>query len=101
RIRSDVQKKLEELRAAKMIGASLEAHVDITAEGSDHEILSSAEDLREFLIVSTVNLQRGPYTVNARKADGEKCVRCWTYSTRIGEEQKFPGVCPKCVEALR
>ncbi|MCB0362963.1 MAG: hypothetical protein KDD35_09575, partial [Bdellovibrionales bacterium] len=28
------------------------------------------------------------------------CSRCWHYSMDTGKNNQFPGVCPKCVEAL-
>ena len=34
------------------------------------------------------------------KADGEKCDRCWNYSTRVGEFSDDPTICERCVEAL-
>ena len=34
------------------------------------------------------------------KAAGEKCARCWNYSTRVGEDSRYPEVCERCVEAL-
>jgi isoleucyl-tRNA synthetase len=100
KVRSEVQKKLEELRAAKTIGSSLEAHVKIQTEGETYEALQKIQDLREFLIVSVVDLQQGPYNLETIKADGQKCERCWVYSTEIGKNPSLPGVCPKCVEAL-
>ncbi len=100
KVRSDVQKSLEELRNQKVIGSSLEASVKIAAEGRVLDDLQSAQDLREFLIVSSVEVQNGSYKIAAEKADGEKCVRCWVYSNKIGVNPKFPGVCPKCAEAL-
>ncbi len=102
KVRSEVQKSLENLRNDKVIGASLEAHVDITVEKPLYEQLSGFDGLREFFIVSSVSLKSGSagIQVQARKADGDKCVRCWTYSTQISQEAKHPGVCPKCVEAL-
>lgn len=99
-VRSDVQKKLEELRANKTIGASLEASVDIKADGEVLQALKQVKDLREILIVSKFSLADGGYQVAAQKADGEKCVRCWVYSTEISKAEKTLGVCPKCVEAL-
>lgn len=99
-VRSDVQKKLEELRANKTIGASLEASVDIKAEGEVLQALKQVQDLREILIVSKFSLASGGYQVAAQKADGEKCVRCWVYDTKISQDPKTLGVCPKCVEAL-
>ncbi len=99
-VRSDVQKKLEELRAAKTIGSSLEAQVRITADKEVLGALKVAADLREILIVSHVTLAEGPYNVFAEKAEGEKCVRCWVYSSNISKVANTAGVCPKCVEAL-
>lgn len=99
-VRGDVQKKLEELRANKTIGASLEASVDIKAEGEVLQALKQVQDLREILIVSKFSLASGGYHVAAQKADGEKCVRCWVYDTKISQDPKTLGVCPKCVEAL-
>ena len=34
------------------------------------------------------------------KADGEKCPRCWNYSTHIGESAEHPHICDRCVGAL-
>ena len=99
-VRTDVQKKLEDLRAAKTIGASLEAQVTIAADGDVLAALNKVSDLREILIVSKVTLVQGPYAVTAVKADGEKCVRCWVYSDQISKAEVTLGVCPKCVEAL-
>lgn len=101
RVRGDVQKVLEGLRAEKTIGSSLEAQVTITADGDLLEQLKKYSDLREFLIVSDVKLQSGTYKIEASKAAGEKCVRCWIYSDGLGSDSRFPGVCPKCTEALK
>lgn len=100
KVRGDVQKVLENLRAQKIIGASLEASVSVKAEGDLLKDLKSFKDLREFLIVSKVDVVMGSYEVQAEKAPGEKCVRCWVYSTEISQEPKTLGICPKCVEAL-
>ncbi|MCC2678278.1 MAG: hypothetical protein K0R29_854 [Pseudobdellovibrio sp.] len=99
-VRSDVQKKLEELRTNKTIGSSLEAAVNISAENETLAALQATADLREILIVSKLHVAKAPYAVAASKADGEKCVRCWVYSTEISKAEKTLGVCPKCVEAL-
>lgn len=100
KVRGDVQKVLEGLRAEKTIGASLEAKVVIHAEGETLKNLKDYADLREFLIVSEVILKEGAYKIEAEKASGEKCVRCWVYSNEISHTPKLPDICPKCVEAL-
>ncbi len=100
-VRTDVQKQLEELRALKTIGSSLEAKVTVVADGDVYSALkTSGKSLRELFIVSEVELNSGAYSVKAEKAAGEKCVRCWTYSVEIGANKNLPGICPKCVEAL-
>ncbi|MFZ4403677.1 MAG: isoleucine--tRNA ligase [Pseudobdellovibrionaceae bacterium] len=101
KVRSDVQKELENLRSQKVIGSSLEAQVSVAVPPEIFIELKKLEnDLREFFIVSKVFLQQGEYKIEAAKAPGEKCVRCWVYSEDISKDHKHPGVCPKCVEAL-
>jgi len=34
------------------------------------------------------------------RADGAKCERCWNYSTHVGENTRYPGVCERCTAAL-
>ncbi len=107
KVRGDVQKQLENLRAQKVIGSSLEGKVQITSEGKTSEALKQfhadgglRSDLREFFIVSDVSLNLGSYEVKVEKADGKKCVRCWIYTNDIGKSSAHPEVCSKCVEAL-
>jgi isoleucyl-tRNA synthetase len=38
--------------------------------------------------------------VEVRRAPGEKCERCWNYSTHVGENKEFPTVCERCTAAL-
>lgn len=100
-VRPEVSKVLEDLRQAKTIGSSLEAEIEITAEGNRMKVLESyARDLRAFFIVSKVTLKPGPFKVIATKSTGKKCARCWHYYSPAEENSKFPDACPKCVEAL-
>ena len=104
-VRSEVTKKLEELRQAKTIGSGLDAKVVLKADAERLSLLKRHETLlSEFFIVSQVALGMGPFVVEAQHADGQKCERCWYWSTEIGPENKgdakFPTVCPKCSRAL-
>jgi isoleucyl-tRNA synthetase len=38
--------------------------------------------------------------VEAGRALGKKCDRCWNYSVHVGENTKYPTVCERCVVAL-
>ena len=101
-IRDEVLKKLEEARSAKIIGSSLEAKVILTIDkDTTYFLLPYYEDLRYIFIVSQVEVHQGDkFSVEIQKADGEKCERCWNYSTRVGESEKYPTVCERCVAAL-
>ena len=101
--------KLEEARIAKVIGSSLEARVAISAGARAYDALKRhAEDLRYIFIVSEVHLlepnvemDADEIEANVARAHGEKCERCWNYSTRVGESSKYATVCERCVAALQ
>jgi isoleucyl-tRNA synthetase len=38
--------------------------------------------------------------VGVVNADGQKCDRCWNYSTHVGEFAGDPTICERCVSAL-
>jgi isoleucyl-tRNA synthetase len=100
-VRSELAKNLEELRRQKVIGSSLDADAFISAKGDTFKVLMANKDLlREFFIVSAVNISEGELKAEARRAEGEKCERCWHHSPQTGADQRHPGVCPKCVSAL-
>jgi isoleucyl-tRNA synthetase len=106
--RDEVLGKLEEARVARTIGSSLEARVEISAGSEAYGKLAPHRDfLRYLFIVSEVELREpntelasGAVEVTIARASGEKCERCWNYSTRVGEASKYPTVCERCVAAL-
>ena len=103
-IRDNVLRALEEARVAKQIGSSLQAKVRLKASESDFELLRKHQnDLRYLFIVSQVELHKSPdlFILDVSAADGEKCERCWNYSTRVGESEVYPTVCERCVAALQ
>jgi isoleucyl-tRNA synthetase len=101
-VRDEVLKRLEEARAEKLIGSSLEAKVVLTASGDVYQLLRRyAHELRYIFIVSQVELQEGAeFGVQIVKADGEKCERCWNYSTLVGSSERYPTACERCLAAL-
>ncbi len=101
-IRDTVLKSLEDARNAKQIGSSLEAKVVLTTDKETTRfLLDYYEQLRYIFIVSQVEVHEGEaLKVEIQRADGEKCERCWNYSTRVGEFAEFPTVCERCNEAL-
>jgi isoleucyl-tRNA synthetase len=95
-VRDVVLKALEEARQAKLIGTSLEARVRLQGyKGFEAELPS-------VFIVSQVVLEPGEeLRAIIERADGEKCERCWKYSTAVGQDAEFPTVCDSCSAALR
>jgi isoleucyl-tRNA synthetase len=101
-IRDEVLKALEEARNAKQIGSSLEAKVLLTADAETTRfLLDYFDQLRYIFIVSQVEVHEGDsIKVEILNADGAKCDRCWNYSVRVGEFEKYPTVCERCAAAL-
>jgi isoleucyl-tRNA synthetase len=112
RVREEVLKALEPLRAAKTISASLEARVQLSASGPLAALLREyATHLAPLFIVSQVELTSSngdgaPTTgveglqIQVGRAPGKKCERCWNYSVHVGESPKYPTVCERCTAAL-
>jgi len=106
-VRDQVLGFLEAARVAKTIGSSLEAAVEISAGQEAYDLLAGyGDDLRYLFIVSQVNLVRSDsalpaeLSVKVTRAQGQKCERCWNYSTRVGESERYPTVCERCSAAL-
>ncbi len=108
KIRDEALMKLEEARIAKQIGSSLEARIIIHPSALSEQVdllRSFGDQLRYVFIVSQVEIgERGEHMVlpqiEIKLARGQKCERCWNYSTRVGESVRYPTVCERCVEAL-
>ena len=101
-LKEDVAKKLEEARAAKVIGHSLNAKVVISADGADYDFLKENEELlMTVFIVSGLEIVKGASDIKVEVAEGEKCERCWMYSTTVGEDKENPTICHRCSENLK
>jgi len=108
-VREEVLKALEEARNSKLIGSGLEAQVTVSAGEPAYSVLSRyTGELRYLFIVSAVELEKsaagnGAAAVNVKvsKAAGKKCERCWNYSTHVGEDPVYHGVCERCSAVLK
>ncbi len=107
-IKEIVSKKLEEARAEKIIGHSLNAKVIISAKGELYNFIKeNLKLLQTVFIVSDLEAQEEnnnegtDVCVNIEQAKGEKCERCWMYSKTVGEDTENPTICHKCSEALK
>ncbi|OAT29603.1 isoleucyl-tRNA synthetase [Buttiauxella brennerae ATCC 51605] len=111
-VRGEVNKVIEQARADKRVGGSLEAAVTLYADSELAAKLNSlGEELRFVLLTSgaevadysqaTEDAQQSEILkglkVALRKADGEKCPRCWHYTTDIGLVAEHAEICGRCV----
>ncbi len=104
--RDEVLFALENARAAKLIGKSLEAKVIITADGQTYDFLASFDkaELDDVFIVSGTELVKGAVAegelaVEIARADGNKCARCWKHSTEASEVDG-EHICPRCMAVM-
>ena len=112
-LRSDVAKVLEQARTDKLIGHSLDARVELASSCELGKLLDANTDqLPALFIVSqtdvTAELPDGvpgenfpELRIRVSKAAGQKCSRCWNYSTTVGENAEHPEACARCREALK
>ncbi len=126
-VRAEVNKVLEKARAEKEIGSSLEAKVllyvpdaqlrQTLADLNPSDSLANSngvDELRYLFLTSQVELLDSPdrlsslkYTsssetlsVGVTDADGQKCDRCWNYSTHVGESHDHPLLCERCIPVV-
>jgi isoleucyl-tRNA synthetase len=105
--RSQVQGVLEASRREKVIGSSLEAHVQLEADAETFEFLKPYEpDLGTLFIVSKVTLTQQPRAevplkASVDKSKAAKCERCWNYREAVGNDATHPTLCDRCLEAIR
>ena len=78
-IKQKVNIAIEEKRAQKEIGSSLEADVSLYLKDNDIKLLEGL-DLEEYFITSKVNLQKSSdqdIKIEVKRSSGSKCTLCW------------------------
>lgn len=117
KVRKEANKSLEKARQGKdrIIGNSLDAKVMLHSEDADIQkfLVENREKLELALIVSEVEVvenidetftkgeEATDLYVKVLHAEGEKCERCWKYSTEIGKDSDHPTLCPRCASVLK
>ncbi len=103
-VRDQVLKVLDAAREDRVIGSSLEAAVVLSADAELYPLLAkNASELAGWFIVSQVELRRGNeerLKVSVERARGDKCERCWKFTTDVGSDPEFPTVCAACATVL-
>lgn len=117
-IRGEITRVLEAARRDKVIGLSLDAEVLVQADGETATFLEGKwEQLQEICLVSSMHQVTDLDTVEGvnvvdsetinglriavRPAPGEKCERCWTISTTVGQDSEHPAACKRCAQVVR
>jgi len=106
KVRAEVQRRLEELRAAGAIGSSLQAEVDVFVSTATYRALSElGDDLKFVLITSAATLHNDNHAsdairVAANSSTQAKCERCWHYRSDVGSTPDHPTICGRCVSNL-
>ncbi|MCP5417899.1 MAG: isoleucine--tRNA ligase [Chromatiaceae bacterium] len=110
-VRTAVGKQLEQLRVDGVIGASLDAEVDLYCSPEWLQALHQlGSELRFVLITSAARvypLEQRPaeavesgitgLAILAVRSVHTKCTRCWHHHEDVGSNSEYPDICGRCV----
>ncbi len=110
-VRAAVNKVLEQARADKTIGGSLEAEVTLYAAPALAEKLNALGDELRFVLLTSVAqviaseivpemampTELEGLSVLLKKSESEKCERCWHYVSDVGTLEGHKEICGRCV----
>jgi len=112
-VRAAVSRRLEALRNAGEIGASLDADVTVYCdEPALAPLQRLGDELRFVLLTSEARVRPGaergaaaaegeaagePVWVDAARSDAEKCARCWHRRPDVGADAEHPELCGRCL----
>jgi len=115
-VREAVNKALESLRREGVIGANLDAEVELWASPETAAALDRlGDELRFVLITSEAAVHAGSppaearaYTLDngeiihilARRSPHAKCARCWHHRADVGKNPSYPDLCGRCVDNI-
>ena len=110
-IRNFVKKALEEKRKQKIIGSSLESRVVLHCSKEIFDFLNKMKNLlKTVFIVSEVEIleddvgefefENFGIKIDIEKPYGNKCERCWSYSSFVGKNSEHKTLCERCCEVV-
>ncbi len=114
-LKSDVARELERLRAEGVIGAPLEARVDVYASASEAQRLQALGDELRFLLITSearvhvvsepppaaapaTSVAKNGVWIRVERVTHAKCVRCWHLRADVGAHAEHPELCGRCVD---
>ena len=113
--RDEANRAIEQVRNEGVIGGSLEAEVNVYAQGDlVKDLQALGNELSFVLITSKVTVNEGEAPENAvvcelngskvgfvvTKSNAQKCERCWHYEEGVGSDSEHPTLCPRCLENI-
>lgn len=115
KVRGEVNKVIEQARSDKRIGGALEASVTLYADDALATKLQALGDELRFVLLTSAaavadyadagedaqqsELVKG-LKIALNRAEGEKCPRCWHYTTDVGKNAEQLDVCGRCYTNL-
>ncbi|WP_394549909.1 isoleucine--tRNA ligase [Pantoea sp. SGAir0183] len=111
KVRGEVNKVIEQARSDKRIGGALEASVTLYADAELAAKLKALGDELRFVLLTSgaevadyaqanADAQQSELVkglkIGLHKAEGEKCPRCWHYTTDVGQNPEHAAVCGRC-----
>jgi isoleucyl-tRNA synthetase len=121
-LRGDVARELERLRIAGVIGAPLDAQLQVWCTPEQHGRLSVlGSELRFFMITSdaqvhpithgdkaalpaeavlAASVEGGGVWIAVQPSSHTKCKRCWHHRADVGVSAQHPDICARCVDNL-
>ena len=113
-LKDDVNKALEEVRAAKTVKKSTDAKLTLYLDDSAWERFQKLQGhhFEALFIVSRVEVVHGAgqgyqgeafpgLTVRVEMDEAPKCPRCWNHHPSIGTPGGHPELCPRCAAVVR
>ena len=64
-----------------------------------HPVRDKTENFRDDVSMNIGTVSNGA-RIEIKKAEGEKCARCWKWSKEVDKVKEFPKLCPRCAKIL-
>ena len=93
-LRSQATTTLEQARAEKLIGSSLQAALSLP------ETFLAFLDPEAWSEIAIVSQSHPAQALQVTRAPGEKCARCWRVLPEVGQNPAHPHLCLRCEEVV-
>jgi isoleucyl-tRNA synthetase len=111
KVREQVGRELEQARVAGVIGASLDAEVDLYCDPAQKALLDTLQDELRFVCITSYarvhDLTAAPadcvdtalpgLRLKVTPSAHAKCIRCWHHRADVGADKEHVQLCGRCV----